>query len=247
LILGGLTTGVTPLEMAHAYTTLSAGGQRLSGTMAANSGGPVGINKVTDGDGFGEGDLVPDQTGANGENKVVAKQVIAPETAETTKDILSTVITSGTGKRAATTKTLWGKTGTTDDNGDAWFCGATEEITACVWVGHADTVTPMLTEFAGAPVDGGTIPALIFADVVNAYTELEAARKEGEDIDPDATDTTVTPTTPAPTEAVPAPAVEEEVAPVPEETAPAPEQDAGAAPDTGGGAVAPTAGGVTPG
>ena len=35
LILGGLETGVTPLEMAHAYNTLAAGGQRLSGTMAA--------------------------------------------------------------------------------------------------------------------------------------------------------------------------------------------------------------------
>ena len=43
LILGGLETGVTPLEMAHAYNTLAADGKRLSGTMASNSGGPVGI------------------------------------------------------------------------------------------------------------------------------------------------------------------------------------------------------------
>ena len=49
IILGGLQTGVTPLEMAHAYSTLAADGRRLSGTMAASSGGPVGILKVTDG------------------------------------------------------------------------------------------------------------------------------------------------------------------------------------------------------
>jgi penicillin-binding protein 1A len=46
LILGGLETGVTPLEMAHAYNTLAADGKRLSGTMASSSGGPVGILDV---------------------------------------------------------------------------------------------------------------------------------------------------------------------------------------------------------
>ena len=68
------------------------------------------------------------------------------------------MITSGTGERAATGETKWGKTGTTDNNGDAWFCGATDDITACVWVGHADSNEPMLTEYAGGPVDGGTYP-----------------------------------------------------------------------------------------
>ena len=81
LILGGLETGVTPLEMAHAYNTLAAGGQRVSGTMAANSGGPVGIIDVTDGgdcDCYQGGAPVPDETGANGVNKVVEKPVIDP-------------------------------------------------------------------------------------------------------------------------------------------------------------------------
>ncbi len=189
LILGGLEVGVTPLEMAHAYNTLAADGKRLSGTMAASSGGPLAIVKVeTCGDEDFTGaitecsdrELVEDNTGASGENEVVAKQVIDPAVAATAKDVLSTVVESGTGENAATGEPTWGKTGTTDDNGDAWFCGATEEITACVWVGHADTVTPMETEFAGAPVDGGTFPALIFADVVNAYQSLEAARGDEE-------------------------------------------------------------------
>ena len=102
LILGGLEVGVTPLEMAHAYNTLAADGQRLSGTMASSSGGPVGIVKVTDGEDSGQGELVPDETGATGENKLVAKQVIDPAVAEETRSILSTVVTSGTGRRAQT-------------------------------------------------------------------------------------------------------------------------------------------------
>ena len=45
LILGGLETGVTPLEMAHAYKTLAHDGQLVSGTMADSTGGPVGIQQ----------------------------------------------------------------------------------------------------------------------------------------------------------------------------------------------------------
>ena len=142
----------------------------------------------------------------------------------------------------ATGEPTWGKTGTTDDNGDAWFCGATEEITACVWVGHADTVTPMLTEFAGAPVDGGTIPALIFADVVNAYEEIEDARKAGED-----PETSPTETVPSDAPAVAAEPTEPEVSePAPtddaaESAAPSGDTDAGAAGGTpaSGGGIAP--------
>ena len=115
--------------------------------------------------------------------------MVDPGVATTVKEVLETVVTSGTGENAATGDPTWGKTGTTDNNGDAWFCGATEEITACVWVGHADTVTPMETEFAGAPVDGGTFPALIFADLVNAYEEVQAAHETGEEPDDDSSTT----------------------------------------------------------
>jgi len=264
LILGGLETGVTPLEMTHAYNTLAADGRRLSGTMAASSGGPVAILKVTDGNDPTDGDLVPDQTGADGENELVDRQVIDPTVAQTAKDVLSTVVTSGTGQRAQNSDTTWGKTGTTDDNGDAWFCGATTKFTACIWVGYRDTVTPMETEFAGAPVDGGTFPALIFAQIAAAYDEVEALHKINEDEDEDETSSedtgevgaeTVTPTTES-TESVAPPATEEAPAPAEppaEEAAPAPETEAPAAPPAGGGdaggAPAPptSGGGVSPG
>jgi penicillin-binding protein 1A len=186
MILGGLETGVTPLEMAHAYSTIAADGQRLSGSMASEPGGPLGIVKVEhcpeDDDASFPNcagkEPVSDATGGNGENKTIARQVIDPGVAEEVKSVLSTVVSSGTGQNASTGEPTWGKTGTTDDNGDAWFCGATEEITACVWVGHPAGNTPMLTEFGGAPVDGGTYPAVIFADLVNAYLEVTASREQ---------------------------------------------------------------------
>jgi penicillin-binding protein 1A len=252
LILGGLQAGVTPLEMAHAYNTLQEDGNRISGTMAANSGGPVGILSVTDGgdcvddggtDCYQQGDKVPDQTGADGVNEVISKQVIDPSVATTAKSVLATVVSSGTGERAQTGDPTWGKTGTTDNNGDAWFCGATPKITVCVWVGHADSVTPMETEFAGAPVDGGTFPAEIFAQVVNAYDDLEAARKASEDTDTDTdTDTTSVPTTEPTAPATEAPAATPtESAPATSEpaTPSAPADSGGAAPASGDGAVAP--------
>jgi penicillin-binding protein 1A len=258
IVLGGLQTGVTPLEMAHAFNTLAADGRRLSGTMAASSGGPVGILKVTDGEDPTDGDLVPDQTGASGENELVDKQVIDPTVAQTAKDVLSTVVTSGTGRRAQNGEPTWGKTGTTDDNGDAWFCGATPDFTACVWVGHRDTVTPMETEFAGAPVDGGTYPALIFSQIATAYEEVQALHEADED--DDETSTSESPTVPESTEAV-APVTEPaETTEAPAETAPAPEEEVAPeeatapaepapAPDTGdnGAPAAPAGGGVSAG
>ena len=241
MILGGLSQGVTPLEMAHAYETIEEDGDRVSGTMAASEGGPVGILRVeedSDDDGAFD-ELVEDKDGNSGENESVREQVIATETADAAKAALSTVVTSGTGERAQTGEPTWGKTGTTDDNGDAWFCGATPDITACVWVGHADSNTPMLTECGGAPVDGGTIPALIFADIVNAYLSVSDARDTGEDVAAP-TDPTVTPTPTAPVEPEPvAPAEPAPAEPAPEEAvpAPAPEESSGGGAAADGGAV----------
>jgi penicillin-binding protein 1A len=240
LILGGLENGVTPLEMAYAYNTLANGGARISGTEASrgNGEGPVAIDKVTN----DEDDLVPDNLGGSGENEKVAKQVIDPTVAQTATDILHTVVTSGTGKRAQVGDDyIWGKTGTTDNNADAWFVGANEDITVAVWVGYPDGSTPMTTEFGGLPVDGGTIPTLIWNEIVTAWDTLQASREAGEETDTtDATtDPYIAPVTPTTTTTVtPAP-----VAPAPEpipEPAPTP-----AAPtDTGGGTAA--GGGTTP-
>ena len=213
MVLGGLKEGVTPLEMTHAYETLARDGKRISGSLAASPGGPVAIQEIR---GPG-GDVIK-----GGRNKIYSKQVIPKGTASTAVSILRTVVTSGTGKRAQVGEFAWGKTGTTENNGDAWFCGGTEEITACVWVGHADSNSPMETEFAGEPVDGGTFPALIWASIVSAYYSIV----EGRSVE----SAPAAPVAPAPT--APAP----EAAPEP---APAPGGNTGGGGGGGGGGQAP--------
>lgn len=169
MVLGGLKEGVTPLEWTYAFTTLANDGDRVSGTLAPIPGdSPVAYTEVADGD----GDLIRE-----GDNDSIHTQVAPAGTVEEAKSILGTVVSGGTGVRADIgDPSQWGKTGTTENNGDAWFCGATEDVTACVWVGYADTTTPMTTEFSGGPVDGGTFPALIWAGVVSAWQEIQATR-----------------------------------------------------------------------
>jgi penicillin-binding protein 1A len=229
LILGGLETGVTPLEMAYAFSTLGRSGARIGGTMDSEPGkelGPVGILEVhqapeDDGEDPLSTDLVEDKTGSSGENDVQTEQVISETAADTSVELLETVVSSGTGESAATGDFAWGKTGTTDDNGDAWFCGGTKEVTACVWVGHANSVTPMETEFAGAPVDGGTFPALIWHDIIVAYESILGKEdKDSDEVDGEAVEPA------APTEAPAAPAPTDEAAPAPTDEPSAPEEAA---------------------
>jgi penicillin-binding protein 1A len=247
MVLGGLKEGVTPLEWTYAFSTLANDGDRVSGTLAPKPGdSPVAYTEVTDQD----GDLVK-----GGDNDSIHTQVLDAGVAEEAKSILHSVVTSGTGVQADIgDEGQWGKTGTTENNGDAWFCGAIEEVTACVWVGYADSTTPMLTEYAGGPVDGGTFPALIWAGVISAWQDIaadRAAEKESERDEEDAGpsgdssgegETYVSPAT-SESEAAPGPETEApDAAPEPEaEAAPAPEGAPEAAPESGGG------GGITAG
>ena len=74
-------------------------------------------------------------------------------------------VESGTGRRARVPgHVVAGKTGTTNDNRDAWFVGVAPGLSLAVWVGD-DENAPM------QGVTGGTIPAAIFADVMNAALE----------------------------------------------------------------------------
>ena len=77
--------------------------------------------------------------------------------------MLQTVVRDGTGTRAQIPGVvIAGKTGTTENYGDAWFVGWTKEYTVAVWVGYPDEFKPMKTEFHGQPVAGGTYPAAIW-------------------------------------------------------------------------------------
>ena len=78
-------------------------------------------------------------------------------------DMLQGVVRYGTGKAAQLPgRQVAGKTGTTENYGDAWFVGYTPQFVAAVWVGYPDKLVPMTTEFHGHPVAGGTFPALIW-------------------------------------------------------------------------------------
>jgi penicillin-binding protein 1A len=180
MVLGAIDPGVTPLEMAYAYTTISHGGERVGGNLDSTAGpnnnlydlAPVAIDKVTDPNG---------KTIA--ENKTKTDRVLSPSVASTMKSILHLNVLEGTGKLAQFGDSAeWGKTGTTENNGDAWFCGGDEHFTTCVWVGHADSTTPMTTEYNGSPVDGGTYPALIWGRIMSAiesiYSEHKAATND---------------------------------------------------------------------
>jgi penicillin-binding protein 1A len=234
MVLGGLREGVTPLEWTYAFSTLANDGDRVSGTLAPVPGdSPVAYTRVTDKD---------DDIIKGGDNDSLHKQVIPAGVAEEAKSILHTVVTSGTGVRANIGDPVqWGKTGTTENNGDAWFCGATEEVTACVWVGYADTTTPMTTEFVGGPVDGGTFPALIWAGVISAWEGIqgERATEKANGEEGDGSGSTYVPPTSsysAPTEPS-APEPESSEPAEPESNAPAPEaapEPAAPAPESGG-------------
>jgi penicillin-binding protein 1A len=78
------------------------------------------------------------------------------------QELLGDVIKAGgTGTRAAGAGVLGGKTGTSNDNRDAWFVGAKNDMTTGVWVGNDDN-SPMSSK-----ITGGTIPAEIFKEVAN--------------------------------------------------------------------------------
>ena len=168
MVLGGLAEGVTPLGWAYAYSTIGNDGDRVSGTLAPRPGdSPVAYTQVTNGDG---------ETIKGGDNDSTHDQVFNQENVETAKGILETVVSNGTGTNAQIgAEGQWGKTGTTENNGDAWFCGGiADEVTACVWVGYPDTTTPMTTLYNGGPVMGGTFPALIWARVISAWQDIQA-------------------------------------------------------------------------
>jgi len=201
MTLGGLRRGVTPLDMAHAFQTFAADGLRVGGTLGSNDRGPVGIKSVT-------------EDGETTENRPDRDRVLKASTARTVRGILGTVVTNGTGRRAALGNGTFaaGKTGTTENSGDAWFVGFTDRMTVAVWVGYADNLRPMLSEFAGEPVEGGTFPALIWHDFMMAanatlderVAKEEARKREEKGLPPleatDTTPTTSTPTTTTPSE-----------------------------------------------
>lgn len=155
--LGGLTYGVTPLEMANAYATIASGGLRNKPSM---------IKRVVFPPRFGVKARTDDKLGTLKRERRFRDGV----TAEVTK-ILKQNVTSGTGGRAQIQCTSAGKTGTTDDFKDAWYVGFTPKISTSVWVGYEPDKISMYSQFNGGSVAGGTFPAQIWGAYMRQAVE----------------------------------------------------------------------------
>jgi penicillin-binding protein 1A len=142
---------VNPLEMARAFSAFANGGRRIDGAAFGNR--PRAISMVRN-----EARRVVD------DNAPVGRHVLTANTAALVTSLLQGVVRAGTGKRAQLSdeRPVAGKTGTTENYGDAWFVGYTPQLVAAVWVGYPTTLRPMLTEYNGDAVAGGTFPALIW-------------------------------------------------------------------------------------
>ncbi len=171
MTIGGLTIGVTPLDMAHAYETIAHGGERVTGTLAEGE-EPVGIQEVDAGS-----QPLPDGS-RHDVNHVRTRRVLPSSVAATETSMLETVLEYGTGKAAAIGEFAAGKTGTTSNYGDAWFVGWDSKYTVAVWVGYPNKLIPMTTDFDGTPVLGGTFPALIWHEFQMGALQIEKERSE---------------------------------------------------------------------
>ncbi|MBP3232766.1 MAG: PBP1A family penicillin-binding protein, partial [Anaerovibrio sp.] len=136
-VLGGMTKGVTPLELTSAYCTFANKGRYVKHTAIA---------KVLDRNGnVLEAYPVPDKT----------KQVLKEKTADYLNTMLRGVVARGTGTAANINETVAGKTGTTSDYHDAWFVGYVPDLVVGVWIGCDDNQQM-------GTMTGGTVPAHIW-------------------------------------------------------------------------------------
>lgn len=123
---------VTPLEICSAYGVFAADGVRAE---------PMAVVRIT-------------TCEAGREEAVIAEyapntiQVLSQETARIMNELFRGVVTSGTGRRALRVPKAHGKTGTTNNDRNAWFIGYTPELVAAVWVGN-DNNSPMKGVWGG--------------------------------------------------------------------------------------------------
>jgi len=146
--LGGLARCCSPLEMADAYATIASGGWRTK---------PKAITEVR----------FPDGKVDDLSKPIRHKAFDSAAMYEVTK-ILEQNIQKGTGRRANIGCPAAGKTGTTDENRNAWFVGFTPKLATSTWVGFPKGDIAMPNLFHGGPVDGGTFPAEIWGTYMKA-------------------------------------------------------------------------------
>lgn len=197
------TQETSPLAMANAYGTFASGGIRCN---------PVAIVSVTRG---GETLPVPESNCA---------PVLSTATANAMNYALEGVLTDGGAKKSALNgRTAAGKTGTTNDNADAWFVGYTAEASTAIWMGHPlrertlanSVINGQYNEF----VYGSTIAAPTWKRIMDQVVGGNPDRPLSDAIAPEQLGQAPAPRAPAPR---PAPAAPAAPAAPPEGEAPAP-------------------------
>jgi penicillin-binding protein 1A len=127
------TTAVTPLEMTQAYATFANGGERVAA---------YGLERIRT-----SGGQVLYQRKAAGRTQAIGNPALGE-----LNQMLRSVMVSGTGVNARVPGyDLAGKTGTTSDYKDAWFCGYTGGFASCVWMGRDDAKPMARVPGSGAP------------------------------------------------------------------------------------------------
>jgi penicillin-binding protein 1A len=157
---------VTPLSEATAYSTLVNGGVHHS---------PRSVLRVH---GSGLGDMFTAPARPRG-NRVLPTRI-----ANQVKDVMKSVVDSGTGTAARQPFPVYGKTGTTDDFTNGWFTGCSDTLCIAVWMGYDKQYVDhgrlphSMKNVEGVPeVFGGTLPARIFAKTFDNYRLLKATHR----------------------------------------------------------------------
>jgi penicillin-binding protein 1A len=146
---------VSPLEMADAYLTFARDGEHVE---------PFAIQSVKD----RQGNELFTQPAAS------PRRAVQQGPAQAVNTALQAVVADGTGAAAKLDRAVAGKTGTTQDYGDAWFAGYTPNYVAVVWMGYPEGQQHQMTDVHGTVVTGGTLPAKIWkAFMTSALQDVE--------------------------------------------------------------------------
>ncbi len=140
--LGGMHKGISPLQMAGAYTIFPAKGVYTN---------YYSIEKIVD----SEEDIIY-------QNRPSSQEVIARSTAATMDSILRDVVAYGTGTVAQVAIRSGGKTGTTSESKDLWYMGYTSDLVTAVWTGNSDN-----KPVGGSRAYGGSVSGLVWRDYMN--------------------------------------------------------------------------------
>ncbi len=242
--LGGLTQGVSVLEMSNAFATLANGGVHHDATA---------VDRVEFPD--GEVDTLEDTEGT---------RAVSDGVAYTVADVMKGTLEYGTAAGLGIGCPAAGKTGTTEEQADAWFVGYTPHVSTGVWVGNPDSREPMpgygadlaapiwqqyMMTAATKPCDD--FPAAENPASLSGYYSGHTVSPDYEDpadsttdpTDPNGDETTTTDETTTPDEPqnfdpdLYAPGAGQE---------PLPSPDPGGGGDTGGGGAGPASGGASP-